>query len=152
VHSRDAAFRNGATYSSVCCQGQRHFLPNRKAAVVRVICKNFRAPFLHNPKNVATMIQKLNNIQNGRSLAKPWREEPVRRLHEAAAFERDKERQLHREMARLRLQLTLGRTIKNVRSGWAGRKQGQCGVTSHAFPAIGRVARQLFSFDEIIVA
>lgn len=59
------------------------------------------------------MIQKLNELQKELLSTEQWREELARKQkYEEAAYNRDKERLLRREMARLRLKLKLGREIE----------------------------------------
>lgn len=58
------------------------------------------------------MIPELNKIQKELPDAEPWREELDRSQRYEAAYNRDKERLLHREMARLRLKLMLGKEIE----------------------------------------
>jgi hypothetical protein len=59
------------------------------------------------------MIQKLKELQNEFLATEQWREERVRKQqYEEAAFNRDEEKLLHREMARLRLKLNLGRVAE----------------------------------------
>ncbi len=56
------------------------------------------------------MILKLKELQNELLTTEQWREELARKQkYEEAAFNRDKEKLLRREMARLRLKLNLGR-------------------------------------------
>ena len=56
------------------------------------------------------MIQKLKELQKEFVATEQWREELARKQkYEEAAFNRDKEQLLRREMARLRLKLKLGR-------------------------------------------
>lgn len=57
-------------------------------------------------------MQKLNALQNDLLGTEQWREELARKQrYEEASFNRDKEKMLNREMARLRLKLKLGREI-----------------------------------------
>lgn len=59
------------------------------------------------------MIQKLKELQNELLSTEQWREELARKQkYEEAAYNRDKEKLLHREMARLRLMLKLGKEIE----------------------------------------
>ena len=59
------------------------------------------------------MIQKLNELQKELLSTEQWREELARKQkYEEAAFNRDKEKLLRREMARLRLKLKLGREVE----------------------------------------
>ena len=59
------------------------------------------------------MIQKLNELQNELLRTEQWREELARKQkYEEASYNRDKEKLLRREMARLRLKLKLGREIE----------------------------------------
>ncbi len=59
------------------------------------------------------MIQKLNELQKELLNTEQWREELARKQkYEEAAYNRDKEKLLRREMARLRLKLKLGREIE----------------------------------------
>lgn len=59
------------------------------------------------------MIQKLNELQTELLRTEQWREELARKQkYEEAAYNRDKEKLLRREMARLRLKLKLGREIE----------------------------------------
>ena len=59
------------------------------------------------------MIQKLNELQKELLSTEQWREELARQQkYEEAACNRDKERLLRREMARLRLKLKLGREVE----------------------------------------
>lgn len=59
------------------------------------------------------MIQKLNELHQDVPGIEQWREELARkRRYEEAAFNRDKEKLLRREMARLRLKFKLGREIE----------------------------------------
>jgi TM2 domain-containing membrane protein YozV len=59
------------------------------------------------------MIQKLNELQSELLRTEQWREELARKQkYEEAAYNRDKEKLLRREMARLRLKLKLGREIE----------------------------------------
>lgn len=59
------------------------------------------------------MIQKLKELQNELVTTEQWREELARKQkYEEAAFNRDKEHLLRREMARLRLKLKLGREME----------------------------------------
>jgi TM2 domain-containing membrane protein YozV len=59
------------------------------------------------------MIQKLNELQHELLATEQWREELARKQkYEEAAYNRDKEKLLRREMARLRLKLKLGREIE----------------------------------------
>lgn len=58
------------------------------------------------------MIQKLKELQNDLVTTEQWREELARKQkYEEAAFNRDKEQLLRREMAHLRLKLNLGREV-----------------------------------------
>lgn len=62
--------------------------------------------------NRYNMIQKLNELQKELLSTEQWREDLARQQkYEEAAYNRDKERLLKREMARLRLKLKLGREI-----------------------------------------
>jgi TM2 domain-containing membrane protein YozV len=59
------------------------------------------------------MIQKLKALQNELLSTEQWREELARKQkYEEAAYNRDKEKLLKREMARLRLKLKLGREVE----------------------------------------
>ncbi|RYZ61345.1 MAG: NINE protein [Chitinophagaceae bacterium] len=59
------------------------------------------------------MIQKLNALQKELLSTEQWREELARQQkYEEAAYNRDKEKLLKREMARLRLKLKLGREVE----------------------------------------
>jgi len=59
------------------------------------------------------MIQKLNELQQELLTSEHWREELARKQkYEEAAYNRDKEKLLRREMARLRLKLKLGREVE----------------------------------------
>lgn len=59
------------------------------------------------------MIQKLKELQNELLVTEQWREELARKQkYEEAAYNRDKEKLLKREMARLRLKLKLGREVE----------------------------------------
>ncbi len=59
------------------------------------------------------MIQKLNALQKELMSTEQWREELARQQkYEEAAYNRDKEKLLKREMARLRLKLKLGREVE----------------------------------------
>lgn len=59
------------------------------------------------------MIQKLNELQKELLSTEQWREELARKQkYEEAAYNRDKEKLLKREMARLRLRLKLGREVE----------------------------------------
>jgi predicted phosphohydrolase len=59
------------------------------------------------------MIQKLNELQKELLGTEQWREELARKQkYEEAAYNRDKEKLLRREMARLRLVLKLGREVE----------------------------------------
>jgi TM2 domain-containing membrane protein YozV len=59
------------------------------------------------------MIQKLNELQKELLSTEQWREELARKQrYEEAAYNRDKERLLRCEMARLRLKLKLGREVE----------------------------------------
>lgn len=59
------------------------------------------------------MIQNLNELQKELLGTEQWREELARKQkYEEAAFNRDKEKLLRRELARLRLKLKLGREIE----------------------------------------
>lgn len=59
------------------------------------------------------MIQKLNEVQKELLGTEQWREELARKQrYEEAAYNRDKERLLGCEMARLRLKLKLGKMIE----------------------------------------
>jgi TM2 domain-containing membrane protein YozV len=59
------------------------------------------------------MIQKLKQLQNELMSTEQWREELARKQkYEEAAYNRDKEKLLKREMARLRLKLKLGREVE----------------------------------------
>lgn len=59
------------------------------------------------------MIQKLKELQNELLATEQWREELARKQrYEEASFNRDKEKLLRREMARLRLKLNLGREVE----------------------------------------
>ena len=59
------------------------------------------------------MIQKLNELQKELLSTEQWREELARKQkYEEAAYNRDKEKLLKREMARLRLKLKLGREVE----------------------------------------
>ncbi|HEY1020690.1 MAG TPA: hypothetical protein VGE06_00195, partial [Flavisolibacter sp.] len=58
------------------------------------------------------MIQKLKALQNELMSTEQWREELARkRKYEEAAYNREKEQLLKREMARLRLKLKFGREV-----------------------------------------
>lgn len=58
-------------------------------------------------------MQKQNELQKELLSTEQWREELARqqKYHEAT-YNRDKDRLLHREMARLRLKLKLGRQVE----------------------------------------
>jgi TM2 domain-containing membrane protein YozV len=59
------------------------------------------------------MIQKLQGLQKELLTTEQWREELARQQkYEEAAYNRDKEKLLRREMARLRLKLKLGREVE----------------------------------------
>ncbi|HEV7333400.1 MAG TPA: NINE protein [Flavisolibacter sp.] len=59
------------------------------------------------------MIQKLKELQKELLSTEQWREELARKQkYEEAAYNRDKEKLLKREMARLRLKLKLGREVE----------------------------------------
>ena len=59
------------------------------------------------------MIQKLKELQRELLMTEQWKEELVRKQkYEEAAFNRDKERLLMREMAHLRLKLKLARVCE----------------------------------------
>lgn len=59
------------------------------------------------------MIQKLKELQKELLSTEQWREELARKQkYEEAAYNRDKEKLLKREMARLRLRLKLGREVE----------------------------------------
>lgn len=59
------------------------------------------------------MIQKLNELQKELMSTEQWHEELARKQkYEEAAYNRDKEKLLKREMARLRLKLKLGREVE----------------------------------------
>lgn len=59
------------------------------------------------------MTQELNKIQKEFSGTETWLEEmALRQRYENAAYDRDKERLLHCELARLRLKLLLAKEIK----------------------------------------
>ncbi len=59
------------------------------------------------------MIQKLKELQHDLLATEQWREEMARQQrYEEAAYNRDKEKLLRREMARLRLKLKLGREVE----------------------------------------
>jgi TM2 domain-containing membrane protein YozV len=59
------------------------------------------------------MIQKLSELRNELLATEQWREELARKQkYEEAAYNRDKEQLLRREMARLRLKLKLGREVE----------------------------------------
>lgn len=59
------------------------------------------------------MIEKLNELQKELLSTERWREEMARQQkYEEAAYNRDKEQLLRREMARLRLKLQLGREME----------------------------------------
>lgn len=59
------------------------------------------------------MIQKLNELQKELLSTEQWREELARKQkYEEATCNRDKEKLLRREMARLRLKLKLGREVE----------------------------------------
>lgn len=59
------------------------------------------------------MIQKLTELQKELLCTEQWREELARKQkYEEAAYNRDKEKLLRREMARLRLKLKLGREVE----------------------------------------
>ena len=59
------------------------------------------------------MIQKLKELQKELMSTEQWREELARKQkYEEAAYNRDKEKLLKREMARLRLKLKLGREVQ----------------------------------------
>ena len=59
------------------------------------------------------MIQKLKELQKELMSTEQWREELARKQkYEEAAYNRDKEKLLKREMARLRLKLKLGREVE----------------------------------------
>lgn len=58
------------------------------------------------------MIQKLKELHHHLVMTEQWREELARKQkYEEAAYNRDKEKLLRREMARLRLKLKLGREV-----------------------------------------
>ena len=58
------------------------------------------------------MIQKLKELQYELMAKEQWREELARKQkYEEASFNRDKEKLLKRELARLRLKLQLGREV-----------------------------------------
>jgi protein-arginine kinase activator protein McsA len=58
------------------------------------------------------MIQNLTELQYELMAKEQWREELARKQkYEEAAFNRDKEKLLKRELARLRLKLKLGREV-----------------------------------------
>jgi len=58
------------------------------------------------------MIQTLNELQNELLRTEQWKEELARKQkYDEAAFNRDKEKLLRREMARLRLKFKLGREV-----------------------------------------
>ena len=57
------------------------------------------------------MIKELRKIQKEMPLPEPRSEELARRRYEVSALKRDAEWLLHREVARLRLKLSLGRKI-----------------------------------------
>lgn len=59
------------------------------------------------------MVQKLKELQNELLASEQWREELARKQrYEAAAYHRDQENLLRREMARLRLKLNMGREME----------------------------------------
>lgn len=59
------------------------------------------------------MIQKLKELQPDLLAAEKWSEETARQQrYQEAACNRDKEKLLRREMARLRLKLKLGREVE----------------------------------------
>lgn len=59
------------------------------------------------------MIQKLNEMEKELLHTEQWREELARKQkYEAAAYNRDKEKLLRREMAHLRLKLKMGRELE----------------------------------------
>jgi len=59
------------------------------------------------------MIQNLNELQQNLLSTEQWKEELARtKKYEEAAHNRDKEKLLRREMARLRLRFKLGREIE----------------------------------------
>ena len=59
------------------------------------------------------MIQKLNELQHDLLGTEKWNEELARKKkYDEAAYNRDKEKMVWREMARLRLKFKLGREIE----------------------------------------
>lgn len=103
-----------------CLGLHRFYLRKRKTAVVWMLSLGLLGLgaladllFLKWLVKRYNMIQKLNELQSELLRTEQWREELARKQkYEEAAYNRDKEKLLRREMARLRLKLKLGREIE----------------------------------------
>ena len=103
-----------------CLGFHRLYLRKRKTALVWMLTLGFFGLgaladllFLKWLVKRYNMIQKLNSLQTELLSTEQWREELARQQkYEEAAYNRDKEKLLRREMARLRLKLKLGREVE----------------------------------------
>lgn len=112
-------FTSNATAQSACKLSVFAAAFAKMKALCRKLSRRFygltlpRLPIFKWPLKRYNMIQRLTELQRELLGAEQWREELARQQkYEEAACNRDKERLLRREMARLRLKLKLGREIE----------------------------------------